>query len=70
MSSGTELHGEHALALVETSIVFNPSTLRKYVGTDADCVTLTVLALLHGRFEFDPTQLVATVTVTPGSERL
>ncbi len=65
MSSGTELHGEHALAVADTSMVLNPSTRRKKVGTEAFWVTVTVLALLHGRFELDPTQLVPTVTLTP-----
>ena len=65
MSSGTELHGEHAWAWVDMPMVLNPSTLRKKVGTAADWSTVTVFALLHGRFGFDPTQLVATETVTP-----
>ena len=70
ISSGTELHGEHAFALVEMSIVFIPSTLQEICGHRRGLGDATVLALLHGRFEFDPTQLVATVTVTPARERL
>src|SRR6478735_2367550 len=64
MSSGTTLQGEHADADVLSPMLPKPSTLRKYVGTDAFCLTVIVFGPLQGKFGLATTQLVVTVWVT------
>ena len=58
------MHGEHADADVFSPMLPNPSTPRKYVGTDAFCVTVIVFGPLQGKFGLLTTQLVVMVCAT------